>query len=347
MAILFADRTQVRLSQNSTLQIKEAAGTDAKTTINLNSGRSWVTSKAPPQGLRMETPSAVAAIRGTEWEMAVDDEGRATLTVFSGEVEFFNDHGNVLVGAYEQARAEKGKAPVKLQLRVSRERVQWVSSFAVDARRYGAAPDIERLVAEQRLADAYQLLRQRSASSDAGAVTFLLLADFEVYRGDLEAADRIVQAGAARFPGDERFDIASARTAFFGDRPDEARKRAEAALAKRPDSVEALLVLGDIERNQGRGREATAAYSRAASLASTDARPWHGLGIVESERENVRPARSHLEKAIALDPTESRHFGELGTLEAFAGNLPRARAGAPQGDLRKPERLRGAHWPRV
>ena len=66
MAILFTDRTQVRLSANSTLQIKEAAGADAKTTINLNAGRSWVTSKAPPQGLRMETPSAVAAIRGTE-----------------------------------------------------------------------------------------------------------------------------------------------------------------------------------------------------------------------------------------------------------------------------------------
>jgi tetratricopeptide (TPR) repeat protein len=328
MAILFTDRTQVRLSANSTLQIKEAAGADAKTIINLNAGRSWVTSKAPPKGLTMETPSAVAAIRGTEWEMAVDDEGRATLTVFSGEVEFFNDRGAVLVGAYEQARAERGKAPVKLQLRVSRERVQWVSAFAVDARRYGAgaAPDIERLVAEQRLAEAYQLLRQRSASSDAGAVTYLLLADFEVYRGDLEAADRILQAGAARFPGDERFDVALARSAFFADRADEARKRAEAALAKRPDSVEALLVLGDIERNQGRGREATAAYSRAAALAATDARPWHGLGIVESERENVRPARSHLQKAIALDPTESRHFGELGTLEAFAGNLPRARA---------------------
>ena len=43
MAILFADRTQVKLSQNSTLQIKESGGTDAKTTINLNSGRSWVT----------------------------------------------------------------------------------------------------------------------------------------------------------------------------------------------------------------------------------------------------------------------------------------------------------------
>ena len=327
MAILFTDRTQVRLAANSTLQIKEAAGTDAKTTINLNSGRSWVTSKAPPQGLRMETPSAVAAIRGTEWEMAVDEEGRATLTVFSGEVEFFNDHGNVLVGAYEQARAEKGKAPVKLQLRVSRDRVQWVSAFAVDARRYGAgaAPEVERLVAEQRLAEAYQLLQGRAAAPDAGAVTLLLLADFEVYRGDLEAAERVLQRGAARFPADERFDIALARAAFFGDRVADARARVAAALAKRADSVEALILLGDIERNQGRRREATSAYSRAAAIAAGDARPWHGLGVVESERENVRRARSHLEKAIALDPSESRHFGELGTLEAFANNLPRAR----------------------
>ena len=55
MAILFPDRTQVRLAQNSTLQIKEAAaGSDAKTILNLNSGRSWVQSKSAPQGLLME-----------------------------------------------------------------------------------------------------------------------------------------------------------------------------------------------------------------------------------------------------------------------------------------------------
>src|SRR5205823_84613 len=96
MAILFADRTRLQLSQNSTLQIKGAAtGPDAKTILNLNAGRAWATSKSAPRGLTMETPAATAAIRGTEWEISVDDAGRATLSVFSGEVEFSNEQGGV------------------------------------------------------------------------------------------------------------------------------------------------------------------------------------------------------------------------------------------------------------
>ena len=109
MAIVFPDRTRLQLSQNSTLQIKgAAAGTDAKTILNLNSGRAWTTSKSAPRGVTVETPAATAAIRGTEWEIAVDGEGRATLSVFSGEVDFFNDQGQVVVGPNEQATAERG-----------------------------------------------------------------------------------------------------------------------------------------------------------------------------------------------------------------------------------------------
>ena len=327
MAILFADRTRLQLSQNSTLQIKGAgAGPDAKTILNLNAGRAWATSKAAPRGVTMETPSATAAIRGTEWEMAVDEEGRATLSVFSGEVELFNDQGTVLVGANEQARAERGKAPVKLTLRVSRERVQWVSSFTIDTRRYGdpSLPQIEALVREQRLSEAYERLK-RLVEGDAGPAAYLLLADFEVYRGELAAADQVLARASARFPADERFDIAIARISLLSDRPALALARARAALAKRPDSVEALLAVGDIERHEGHAREALAAYARAAELAAKDARAWHGIGVVESEREDVRRGRSHLEQAIALDATEAAYPAELGTLEGFAGNFARAR----------------------
>jgi tetratricopeptide (TPR) repeat protein len=328
MAILFSDRTQVRLSQNSVLQIKEVAGaTDASTTINLNKGRSWVQSKTTPNGLKMETPSAVAAIRGTDWEMAVDDEGRATLSVFSGEVSFFNEQGSVLVAANEQARAEKGKAPVKLLLRTSRERIQWVSSFTIDPDRYAelrgtprTQADVVALVREQRLGEAYEALK-RSTGEGANAVSYLLLSDFEIYRGELPAAADALSKGAARFPSDERFDIALARLALLEDRPQDAVARANAALAKKRDSVDALVALGDIERHEGRGAQATAAYARAAAIAAKDSRPWYGLGAVEGERENVRRARSHLEKAIALDPEDASYRAELGTVEGFAGRL--------------------------
>ena len=76
MALLFVDRTQIRLAQNSVLQIKEVSqGKDSKTILNLNKGRSWMQSKTVPGGLIMETPSALASIRGTDWEIVVEPDG--------------------------------------------------------------------------------------------------------------------------------------------------------------------------------------------------------------------------------------------------------------------------------
>ena len=334
MAILFVDRTQVRLAQNSVLQIKEvASSTNTRTILNLNQGRSWGQAKSPPRDLTIETPAATAAIRGTDWEIAVDAEGRATLAVFSGEVRFHNDQGAVLVAANEQASAERGKAPVKLVLRTSRERIQWVSSFTVEPRRYrefreaSPAPalrEVQALVAEQRLAEAYERL-VRQAGADGAAVSHLLLADFEVYRGEIARAAAALDRGAARFPSDERFDVARARIALVDDRGADARRHVEAALAKRPESVDALVMLGDLERHEGRARPALRAYGRAVAVAAQEPRAWHGLGVVESERENVRRARSHLEKAIALDPAEASSHAELGTLYGFAGDVAHAR----------------------
>ena len=345
MAILFADRTQMRLGQNSVMQIKEvASGPDTRTIIDLQRGRSWTQSKTTPKGLVMETPSALAAIRGTDWEMVVDEEGRATLSVFSGEVEFYNDQGNVIVRPNEQARAERGKAPVKLQLQVSRERVQWVSSSTVDTQRYvefrgspsAELAQIAAFVREQRLGDAYGKLQSLAASPGASAAAILLLADFEVYRGDAAKAHEILAKAASRFAADERFEAALARIALLADDAEGAYAYARAALAKRP-SAEAHIVLGDIERRQGRAMQAGADYAKAIEVAPDDARAWFGLGVVESERENVKRARTDLAAAIKLDATDATYRAELGTLEGFAGNLALGREELTQAIAMQPD----------
>lgn len=310
MALVFSDRTQLSLAANSTLQIKEAGG---RTVINLNKGKSWTQSKTTPSGLIMETPSALAAIRGTDWEMVVDDDGTSTLSVFSGEVELSNDQGNVRVGPREQARAQKGRAPVKLRLQVSRDRIQWVSAATIDAARH---PD-------RTLAQAYAGL---TASGARSADDELLLGDIEIYRGDVPAARAAFERGAQRFPRDERFDVALARAAMLSDGEAGARARIAAALAKRPGSVDALVALGEVERRAGRADAALEAFGRAVQVAASDPRGWLGVGSVEGERENLRRARSNLERAITLDPSDATILGELATVEGVAGDHDAARA---------------------
>lgn len=133
MGLLFSDRTQLRLNEKTVLQIKDAG---AQTRLRLDAGRAWTQSRTLPSKLYMETPSATAAIRGTDWDLEVDENGRAVLTVLSGEVEFFNDFGRILVQQNESAEARVGRAPTKMVFVRPRDRVQWVSSHSVDPLRH-------------------------------------------------------------------------------------------------------------------------------------------------------------------------------------------------------------------
>jgi Flp pilus assembly protein TadD len=200
MALLFRDQTQVRLSQNSQLQIKtvaEVGDSNLHTAVRLNAGRAWaqtknVTDRQPaapasvPTGgptrkitdtLTMETPTATMAIRGTDWDIEVGDNGKSTVTVLSGRIEFFNDYGSITVNNGEQAVAEHGKAPVKLLISNPRERVQWVTSYEVDPLRHirlspteGIAALEAGIAAERSAADrgaAFYDLRRRAEAKQA------------------------------------------------------------------------------------------------------------------------------------------------------------------------------------
>jgi tetratricopeptide (TPR) repeat protein len=329
MVLRFSDGSTEFIGPNSQFHVvKVATPTDPKTILELNKGRMWSQSKVAPGGLEIRTGTALAAVRGTDWELVTDGEV-TTLSVFSGEVEFSNEQGGVTVRPNEQARAEKGKAPVKLLLRTSRERIQWVSAFTVGPKRYPASDPrytaIATLVHDGELGDAYNRSRALADASDAPAAAFLLLSDFEVYRGEFNAAMAVLERGARRFPQDGRFEAAAARLALFDGDIEKARTHARAALAQNPDSPDALVILGDIERHEGRGPEAIAAYGRAVEVSAGDARAWYGRGAVQGERENVGAARADLSRAIALDGTAATYRAESGTVESFANNLDRAR----------------------
>lgn len=134
MGVLFTDGIQIRMSRKTTLAIRETPETGGKksTVLGLDLGEVWSRSEALPEGLRIETPAATAAIRGTDWDLNVDETGRSHLTVLAGAVSFFNEYGRIVVEAGEQAVAEPGKAPVKSFLVRPRERVQWVFSYPMN-----------------------------------------------------------------------------------------------------------------------------------------------------------------------------------------------------------------------
>lgn len=366
MALLFADDTQIRLNQNSVLQVKSLATAAQPTTLLLSIGRAWAQTKRDDGSrLNLETPAATAGIRGTDWELDVDATGKTLLTVLSGRVEFSNAQGAVTVSSNEAAIAEVGRIPVKIQLSNPRDRIQWVNALTADPLRHLYADQVP-----PALKPALEALR----------------------RSDLSAAQTALQAGAASAPGDWVAILRSAQAILAGNTPlarqtleslvnavqgvappaylmlsdlqlvdgefDMAANTLEASLSRKPqdpellaqlaraylladrlfesaktlarsrdaDTASVLVAEGDLARRQGDAKTTVEAYSRAKAVAPGDDRGWFGLGSAQSEREEITAARTNLRQALALQPRGAGYAGELGTLETFANRFDAADA---------------------
>lgn len=124
LAILFSDRTQVRLGRNSSLVVKQiTTGTSADTVLELQSGSIWARAERGGTAVSVETPAATAAIRGTDWTMTVDSS-KTSLSVLEGEVEFSNPHGSLQVKQGQAAAATLGQAPHRVTIVESDDREQ-------------------------------------------------------------------------------------------------------------------------------------------------------------------------------------------------------------------------------
>ncbi len=325
-SLLLADTTQIKLGPNSMFQVKEVAAPPGQMTTNLNlqKGKAWTQAKGigplagrGTTGLSVNTPSAAAAIHGTDWVIEVDDAGRTTLTVLSGEIVLANAEGSVTVRRQEQAVAEIGKAPEKRLLLDAQDRVQWLATYRPDWTRYpeiAAQPALRQTIAAQDFAAANAALAKLPAPARA-----LIGAEFALLAGDVAKAASLLE----RAPADTRLPVLKARAELYRGRFAAARSALSEHLAKNPQDREAWLMLGELERLDGHAQAARTAYEQAAALSDTDGQPQIGLGKVAAEREDIPPARHWLTQALAAGAPAR---GELGQLESLADNLDGARA---------------------
>lgn len=359
MALLFADQTQVRLHQNTVLQVKAlATAGQGTTTLRLEAGRAWTQTRRPPGSpLELQTPAATAAIRGTDWHISVEPDGRTLLTVLSGTVEFGNPQGTLTLAANEAAYAEVGKAPVKLMLVQPRESVQWVNALQPDPLPHLAAEPLPAALEPVRAAlAAGQIDRARSALAQTRAQApaswgaalelaialqagqwpearalaqqqmpqrpplpvWLMQSDLLLMGGEGQAAVATLQDALQQWPAHPALLAQLARAQLLQDRSGEAAATLAQGQAPHP---ELALARGALARRQGDAPSTLAAYTEATQLAPQDARGWLGLGSAHTEREDTGPARQHLQQALALAPHLAQAQGERGTLETFANRF--------------------------
>lgn len=332
-ALLLADQTQLRMNANAQIRLQETS--QEKTRLQLIIGRLWSRTKRASGGLELETPAALAVVRGTDWDVQVDDEGRTTLSVMTGLIEVSNAFGRVEVGPSEEAYVEPGQAPIKRLLVNPQERVQWVMANPVDPDRYtefsaltSHAPlqQVRELILARDLSLAHEALLQLNDQGLYSLPVGLLLADFELYSGQLEQAQQRLNSlweqhqdprAAAR-----RADVLAAM-----DRMDVARDVLDQSLALMPESAELQLANANWWRLQGDTTKTLEGYTDAINYATSDATQaaaYHGLGRAQMERGGLKQARQALTTAVELAPQNAEYLGELALESTLSYRLPEA-----------------------
>ena len=131
--ILFPDGTQIKLAESSELTIRAAKPRSKKalssTDLLLSRGKLWGRAKDQPDQLSVSTPTATAAVRGTEWEIDASAPDTSSVTVLNGEVELSNPQGSVVLNRDMRGTAKVGQKPSASRINRARDRVQWVSDY--------------------------------------------------------------------------------------------------------------------------------------------------------------------------------------------------------------------------
>jgi Flp pilus assembly protein TadD len=334
MGILLSDRSQLRLNQNSLMQIKTIAATEEwqQTQLELKAGRAWSNARPlaasrdddnmPP--ITMNTPTATLSIRGTIWLVDVDAQGKTQLVVLSGRVDMASKLGQVSVGSGEAAVVERGRAPVKFQLTNPADRVQWVTAWRPAPDRW-LNPQQQRrqsvviaLLKQQDYAAAMARLRPLARSALSAA---LLLADLHIYLGETPQAIRLLAPFSRQGRGDAVASALLGHALLIADQRDRLHALLDKARQQHPEALELQLLAGKLALFEGQETPARQAYTAAINQHPDSPRGWLGLGVIAAEREEQRKARTALHRSLQREADFPPAQAELATLETRAGNL--------------------------
>ncbi|MEP6663615.1 MAG: FecR family protein, partial [Verrucomicrobiota bacterium] len=125
-------RATVRLSNLSVLRVFELTTLEiqppekeGRAALNLESGAAYFFNRDKPSETQFRTPTASGAIRGTEFNLVVSENGKTVLTLLDGEVDLSNELGKINLRSGEQGIVERNQPPRKTAVIDAINIIQW------------------------------------------------------------------------------------------------------------------------------------------------------------------------------------------------------------------------------
>ncbi len=129
-SIRLADGTQVAMNEETTfrVQVRRERAKGITRIFKLLIGEMWIKT-AEPVPIEVETPVATAAIKGTEFNLRVQPDGKSILTVIEGLVEFGTPFGTCPIRTATVSYGERGKKCTKPAPTDPTPAVAWITDL--------------------------------------------------------------------------------------------------------------------------------------------------------------------------------------------------------------------------
>lgn len=348
-AILCADESQIKLHENSSLELRRVAASPrlqmtevipaavAKTVESLykvRQGEIWLRNKNDKFHFELETPAVTASIRGTEFNLRVSPDGASVLTMLEGLVNFANQFGSLTLAAGEEGSARPGQAPTKRVVLNPADAVQWALYYPgiFNPREIpldisglpGASPPLLVAVAaynagrwgEVRLALTDVLSRQPNHPAALTLLGWLLLQEQALE--EARATFQQVQ------PGNDYSLVGLALAQYrLGDQT-AAVRLLQTGLQERPQSPLLLTMAGYFTLLTGNPQEAQRLLEVARSRAPTFILPQALLVQIYMVQNRRDLARTLAEELVSVAPRSPQAWLSLGLVKIAAFDLPAA-----------------------
>ncbi len=348
----------LRVYELTTLEIQDPPKAGGPALLNVQAGAAYFFNRDRPLDTQFRTPSASGAIRGTEFNLAVADDGTMKLALLDGQVDLNNGQGSVQLKTGEQAVVEKGKAPQKSPLLDAVNVIQWtlyypaildVDELELDGgAKEALAASLEAYRAGDLLAALAQYPEGRAPGSDSERVyrAALLLAV-----GQVDAAQELLSQAAqgsrpamlaealkemiatvkgqpwsrsaGRTLGTEW--MAGSYAAQGRHELTEALKMAKSAVSMSPNSGFAQERLAELEFSFGHAAQALAALKTSLELSPRNAQALALKGFALSAQNKMTEAAECFERAISADGALANGWLGRGLVRIHSGDVKAGR----------------------
>jgi tetratricopeptide (TPR) repeat protein len=323
-ALLWSAQSVVSIGASTEIEILPPRQRDGLGNLGLSRGIMSFFHRDEPGRIQVITRGVVAAVRGTEFVMAVSGGGgeRTTLSVIDGQVDFGNDRGSLLVTNAQQAFAETGQPPTRTAGFIANNILQWCFYYpaVLDLAELPLSSEQQQVLAASieayRFGDLMAALDRYPAGRDARSDSERVFhAALLVSVGQIEQTEAVLAGISATGGSDRPQRLAAALRQLIA-----AVKHQSATSNAPPQLATELLARSYYEQSravQSNSLEEARRMARQATTVSPEfGFGWARLAELEFSFGRRGAALEALDKALALSPRNAQALTTKGFILA-------------------------------